>query len=129
MVGFPHITFSFSRSRSCLLQVTGSRLFLTQCCPLIRLAPVITSEEKVPCQNESSQSPSCSINYCNVSCCLISDHFLLTILYRSAKDEVARKLRWFYVSTSATATTLQTAEMPAFVDRLKTTTFEIVPHF
>ena len=54
---------------------------------------------------------------------------LLTILYRSAKDEVAGKLRWFYVSTSATATTLQTAEMPAFVDRLKTTTFEIVPHF
>ena len=57
-------------------------------------------------QDEHRQSPGCPIHSGSVSFNIVS--LFDTVAHRCAEDEVARKPKLFFVSTSATTTTLQT---------------------
>jgi len=62
--------------------------------------------------NELRQSPRCSLCTSSVSFGLSPQNLLKTLNCRSAAgDEVARKPKLFFVSTSSTTTTLQTASI------------------
>ena len=69
-------------------------------------------EDEVLHQNELRQSPRCSLCISSVSFGLSPQNLLITLNCRSAAgDEVARKPKLFFVSTSSTTTTLQTASL------------------
>ena len=69
-------------------------------------------EDAVLHQNELRQSPRCSLCISSVSFGLSPQNLLITLNCRSAAgDEVARKPKLFFVSTSSTTTTLQTASL------------------
>ena len=69
-------------------------------------------EDEVLHQNELRQSPRCSLCISSVSFGLSPQNPLITLNCRSAAgDEVARKPKLFFVSTSSTTTTLQTASL------------------
>ena len=69
-------------------------------------------EDEVLHQNELLQSPRCSLCISSVSFGLSPQNLLITLNCRSAAgDEVARKPKLFFVSTSSTTTTLQTASL------------------
>ena len=69
-------------------------------------------EDEVLHQNELRQSPRCSLCISSVSFGLSPQNLLITLNCRSAAgDEVARKPKLFFVSTSSTTSTLQTASV------------------
>ena len=94
-----------------LLQVINSSL-LTQCWPPIKELHWDVCSREGEVQSPPKWTPSVSWLFCSQwQRKFLSKHFSglsLTIPHRSAEEEVARKPKLFFVSTSATTTTLQT---------------------